>query len=265
MYRRTPDYDTLELAPDGFVHNPYQGEIGKTLAQGVIDHIRHVPESWNQSVFADEFTHRETIGVQAPICGSAACLAGWTASLHTGVLPRFLNEKGMQDEPTLSGRWFSSEYAAFLLRVDAQAFHEKVYTQTGEPEEAIRAFCQLTGVIDPGWGDEVLERRSIAARCGFYPTIVGVELGRAILAQCEAKPDIWDADEESFASLAGAVATGEGVSRIAEACSDNETVIGALFDHKLAEQMCGYTERDELLDMLADWVAEHSPKEIVNA
>lgn len=160
-----------------FDFQSYHGCIGTKLAQGVVDHVRAVPEAWMQSLYVSPAPDSYPAGLDVPACGSAACLAGWATALHLGIMPREMTPASNM----VVAHDYGSEYAAFVLRVDQRRFHTDVYTVTENPEKAIKAFCELTGAVDPGWSDDLLERKSWAMFWGFLPMLRGKELAAAML------------------------------------------------------------------------------------
>lgn len=213
----TPEYldrfGKLTLGKDGFLVNPYQGELGLKLAQGVIDHVRSVPEAWDQGIFVDGYARRILGSELKPICGSAACLAGWTGSLHAGVLPRFMTDRGAcaGHSPIQA-----SNYAAFLLGVDPEEFNEQVYTVTSDPELAIKNFCRLTGAQDPGWSDQAVALRAMAQKLGFLPGLIGAPLARQAIATLRRNPAIFGAYSGYPGSLLGSISGSYDVDRVVD-------------------------------------------------
>lgn len=61
---------------------PYP-ELNADLLQRTLDHIRTVPEGWNQKAWRKVFTDEDGIATLGPtLCGTAMCFAGEAVHLH---------------------------------------------------------------------------------------------------------------------------------------------------------------------------------------
>lgn len=113
------------------------------IAQYAVNIARRFPDFHNQQVDVD--------------CANNACLVGWCEALIAKQMPRKLNNVSLRRRINLLGGDFDDlnrgnsevEMVAQRLRVDYSELLEHVYNEFNS-ERAIKAFCELTGAVDPG-------------------------------------------------------------------------------------------------------------------